>query len=128
MVQAMQLQLDTAAEDPDLPELFDFLINSGVGQNSYIADLQDFTGAFVDSSLRQLRVGAFGVVNKFQGIAPLTKIAILKRAYRKKPSTGFCPNPEPSWIGIDAELVGQLEALLRYFHGTCKAALGKLLP
>lgn len=128
VVQAVQLNLDTTAEDRDLPELFDFLISSGVGQNSYITDLLDFTSTIVDSSLRQLHFAAFGVVNKIKGVAPLTKIAMLKRSYRKKPTMGFCPNPESSWTGFDAEMVEQLEALLRYFHGTCKAALDELPP
>ena len=35
-------QLDVAADDPDLPELFDFLISVGVGTNSYIDDPLEF--------------------------------------------------------------------------------------
>ena len=124
----VQLQLDSAAEDPDLPEVFDFLINAGVGQNAYVTDLQDFAGCFADSKKRQLRFSAFGVVNKIKEQAPLTKIAVLKRAYRKKPSLGFCPNPEPAWAAFSLAALQPLEGLLRFFHSACKSSLEKLPP
>ena len=85
-------QLVSAAEDPDLPELFDFLINDGVGQNAYAQDVEDFVTVFVDSKRRQLRFSAFAVANKVDQVAPLTKIAIMKRACRKKANLGFCAN------------------------------------
>mgnify|MGYP001114192065 CR=1 FL=1 len=124
----VQLQLDAAAEGPDLPELFDFLINAGVGQNTYVQDFQDFAGVFVDSTKRQLRFGAFGVVNKIQEQAPLTKIAAMKRACQKKPIMGFCPNPESAWTAFPMAMLQPLEGLLRFFHSTCKASLDKLPP
>ena len=45
----VRAQLDSAADDPDLPELFEFLISAGVGTNTYIDDLLDFGATFVDS-------------------------------------------------------------------------------
>ena len=42
-------QLDAAADDPDLPGVFDYLITCGVGKNSYLDDLLDFGAIFVDS-------------------------------------------------------------------------------
>ncbi len=54
----VELQLDSAAEEPDLPELFDFLISAGVGQNTYVEDFQDFAGVSVDRRKRQLRFSA----------------------------------------------------------------------
>jgi hypothetical protein len=44
-------QLRHAADDPDLPEVFDFLIALGVGKNSYVDDLLEFASIFVDSRL-----------------------------------------------------------------------------
>ena len=124
----VQLQLDSAAEDPELSELFDLLVDAGLGQNTYAQDFQDFAGVFVDSTKRQLRFGAFGVVNRKQEQAPLTNIAVMKRAYRKKPSMGCCPNPETAWTAFPMAKLQPLEGLLRFFHSTCKASLDKLSP
>ena len=125
----VRAQLDSATDDPDLPELFDFLISAGVGKNSYIDDLLEFGGCFVDSKKRQLRFSAFAVANKICEQAPWSRIAVLKRAYRKKPVYGFCPSPEPSW-GDFAWTGGLqlLEDLLRFFHGACRSHLAKLSP
>ena len=109
----VRMQLDSAADDPDLPELFDFLINAGVGHNTYLQDFQDFSCVFVDSTKRQLRLSAFAVANKIAEQAPLTKIAVMKRAYRKKPSMGFCANPEAVGATFTMEMLGSLEELLR---------------
>ena len=125
----VRAQLDSAADDPDLPELFDFLVCAGVGTNSYIEDLLEFGGCFVDSKKRQLRFSAFAVANKICEQAPWSKIAVMKRAYRKKPVNGFCPSPEPIWG--DFEWTGGLEFLedlLRFFHGTCASYVAKLSP
>ena len=84
MVAAVHLELDSAAEDPDVSPLFDFLISLGVGKNTHFDDLADFQKIFVNSKQRQLRFAAFGVVNKLDAALPRTKIAIIKRAYRKK--------------------------------------------
>ena len=125
----VRAQLDSAADDPDLTELFDFLMSAGVGKNSYIEDLLEFGGCFVDSKKRQLRFSAFAAANKICEQAPWSKIAVMKRAYRKKPVNGFCPCPEQMWG--DFEWTGGLqllEDLLRFFHGTCASYLAKLSP
>lgn len=124
----VRTQLDLAADDPDLPELFDYLISAGVGKNSYIDHLLEFGGCFVDSKKRQLRFAAFGIANKISERAPWTKIAVIKRAYRKKPSHGFCPCPESLWGEFEYHLLRLLEDLLRFFHGACSAYLEKLSP
>ena len=49
VVAAVHLELDSAAEDPDLSQLFDFLISLGVGKNTYVDDLADFQKIFVNS-------------------------------------------------------------------------------
>ena len=48
VLEHVQAQWDSAAEDPDLPELFDFLISAGVGQNSHAQDFRSFAACFVD--------------------------------------------------------------------------------
>ncbi len=76
-------QLDAAADDPDLPEVFEFLISGGVGTNSYIDNLMQFGEIFVDSKKRQLRLSAFTIPNQMCPQAQWTRIAVIKRAYRK---------------------------------------------
>ena len=49
MWEQVQVQLDSAAEDPDLPELFGFLISAVLGQNSYAQEFQYFAACFVNS-------------------------------------------------------------------------------
>ena len=67
-------------------------------------------------------------MNKIQGQALLTKIAVMKRAYRKKPSLGLCPNPETAWTAFPMANVQPLEGLFRFCHRICKAFLDKLPP
>ena len=81
VLDAAHMQLDSAAKDP---ELFDFFMGFSVDKNTYFDDYSQFQSAFVDSSLRQLRFAAFAVANKVPVEFPLAKIAIIKRAYRKK--------------------------------------------
>ena len=121
-------ELHSAADDPDLIEVFEFLISLGVGTNSYVEDLEDFTKFFVNSKLRQLRFFAFANANAIPDCFPLVKVGVIKRAYRKKPSYGFCPSPETDWGKYEALHLKDLEAILRFFHGVCKDALDKLTP
>ena len=121
-------QLHTAADDPDLPEVFDFLISAGVGKNSYIDHLLEWTTCFVDSKKRQLRFSAFAVVNKMCEQAVWSRIAVVKRAYRKHPNNGFCPSPEAAWGGFSWAHLQKLEDVLRFFHVVCKAILDKITP
>ena len=84
-------QLDDAADDADLPAVFDYLISAGVGFNSYVDDLLDFGSKFVDSKKRQLRFSAFGSANAICEQAQWVRGAILKRAYRKSQATDSAP-------------------------------------
>ena len=122
----MRGQLHACADDPDLPEVFDFLISNGVGVNTYIDGLQQWTQIFVDSKKRQMRFSAFAVINKMCETAPLAKIAALKRAWRKTPVNGFCPSPETAWGDWKWSDVRILEELLRFFHGSCKEAIAAM--
>ena len=121
-------QLDLAADDMDLPEIFGFLITLGVGTNSYIDDLLDFAGKFVNSKFRQLRFSAFGVANAVCAEAPWTKVALIKRTYSKEPKHGYCPNPETHWGTWPWKSIEPLEILLRFAHVTCQPGLEQLPP
>ena len=121
-------QLHTAADDPDLPEVFEFLISNGVGTNAYVDHLLEWTGIFVDSGKRQLRFAAFAVVNKMHAQAVLSRTAVIKRAYRSKPTNGFCPSPESRWAEFSWSHLQLLEELLRFFHVSCKGVLADLPP
>ena len=58
---AVRAQLHEQADDPDLADVFTFLIESGVGKNSYVDDLLEFAQRYVDSKLRRLRLAASGL-------------------------------------------------------------------
>ena len=94
------------------------LLTSGAG---YFDDLADVQRVFVDSKKRQLRFAAFGVVNKIDASFPRTKIAIIKRAYRKKPPDPrnvWCSNPEAAWITVHGNILQSVEHMLLYLHET----------
>ena len=112
VIERVRRELMLAADDPDLPDVYDFLRSIGVGCNTYIDGLLDFGATFVDSKKRQLRFSAFAVTNQIDDDLPLTKIGVLKRAYRKKPSHGYCPNPESDWTRIDTVKMARLEDIL----------------
>ena len=112
VIERVRRELMLAADDPDLPDVYDFLRSIGVGYNTYIDGLLDFGATFVDSKKRQLRFSAFAVANQIDDDLPLTKIGVLKRAYRKKPSHGYCPNPESDWTKIDTVKMARLEDIL----------------
>jgi len=57
-----------------------------------------------------------------------SKVAVVKRAYRKQPSNGFCPSPEPRWATFSWVHLQKLEELLRFFHGACKHIVDELQP
>ena len=131
----LRLELNDAANDPDLQEVFDFLMHTGVGRNRYLDDLLDWAQSMVVSSMRQLRLGAFGVCNKMPREANWSKCAVIKRAYKQPPQHGFCPSPESLWgllkwneatgnfAGTPIEF---LEDLLRFFHVGCNGMLETL--
>ena len=121
-------QLHTAADDPDLAEIFGFLIHAGVGKNTYVDHFLEWTGPYVDSSKRQLRFAAFAVVNKMCEQAVWSKIAVLKRAYRKKPTNGFCPGPETAWGDFTWADLKNLEDMLRFFHGAMAYRVDEMPP
>ena len=120
VVERVRQRLQCAADDPDLPEVFDWLISTGVGNNGYIDQLLEWTGVFVDGRLRQLRFSAFAVINKMCENGVWTKMAVLKRAYRSNATNGFCPSPEKEWGDVKWAHLKSLEELLRFFHVTCK--------
>ena len=126
VLERVRRELKLAASEPDLPDVFDFLRSLGVGKNSYVDKLLQFGAAFVDSKKRQLRFSAFAVVNKINHDFPLSRVAVIKRAYRKKPTNGFCPNPESKWAEIETGNLEKLEQLLFYFHETRQWAVQKL--
>ena len=55
-------------------------------------------------------------------------MAVVKRAYRQKPTLGFCPSPEPAWGTFSWAHLQKLEDLLRFFHGSCKDLVDKMPP
>ena len=113
---AVRPQLDCFVEEAEFKELFSFVINLGAASGPFISELLDFGSRFVDQKQRQLRLHAFVEINKVSNHFPRTKIAALKRAYRKKPSYGLCPSPESRFHTAAEEHTARLEELLHYFH------------
>jgi hypothetical protein len=121
--EAVRHQLDVIVDEPEFIEMFEFVISMGAGRNSFLTELLDFGSRFVDAKHRQLRLQAFTDVNKMCVECPRVKVAVLKRAYRKKPSYGFCPTPEAKWSKYDVKALSGLEELLHYFHVDLKNAV-----
>ena len=89
-------QIDLYVDEPGFVELFDLCISLGAKDNSYIPNALEFAARFNNSKKRMLRLSGFTEISKMPDDCPKGKIAVLKRAYRKKPSYGFCPTPEPA--------------------------------
>jgi hypothetical protein len=77
----------------------------------------------VNQKKRRLRLGAFNDVNKMCDDCPKSKIAVLKRSYRKNPQYGYCPSPESSWARMKLENLNNLEHVLHYFHVELQTAM-----
>ena len=116
----VRADLDVLVDEPDFMDLFEFVIHLGADKNSYIPGLLTFGSKFVDQKKRRLRLQAFAVANKMPTHCPLSKVACIKRAYRKDPQKGYCPNPEAAWGNLDPE---PLEELLQYLHGSLNDAV-----
>ena len=123
---AVRLELDVIVDEPEFVELFEFVISLGGAKNTYIPGLILFAERYVDQKKRQLRLQAFGEINKMPAECPRTKIATLKRAYRQDPSHGFCPVPESRIVQSTLVEMRSLEDLLQFFHVTMSTAVAGL--
>ena len=86
--------LDFIVDEPSFLELYDFVISMGANKNTFIQGFLSFGERFVDGKKRRLRFEVFAIIDKIGGQFPRTKIAVLKKAYRKKTTCGYCPVPE----------------------------------
>ena len=128
VIAQVRRELNVVADDLHLADVFDYLRSLAVGKNTYVDRLLQFGAAFVDSKKRQLRFSAFAVANKINHDYPLTRVAVIERAYYKKPQNGFCPNPETQWTELEPVYLNLLEQMLFYFHTTRQADVAKLEP
>ena len=65
-------------------------------------------------------------MNKLDAALPRLKIAIIKRAYRKKAADDkhvWCSNPEAAWTAVAAPILQSAEELLLYLHEGDKIAM-----
>ena len=125
MKEKVRHELDVYVDEPEFIEMFDFIVSVGGNNAGYMKELLDFGDKFVDSKLRALRLSAFTEVNKMPAACPRSKIAVLKRAYRKKPSYGYCPSPEATWGKIENIQLKELENMLMFFHVQCEPAVAE---
>jgi hypothetical protein len=119
-------RIDYFVDDPDFPELFTFVTNLGVGTNDYVEQLMDYLNTYVNSKVRQLRLAAFKNVNLIDIEYPRIKVALIKRAYRKKPTFTWCPHPELGWSRMNKNELEVVEEFLHYVHHTCRAWLTEM--
>ena len=124
-VDKVKSMLGPAADDPDLVQLFDFLVSNGVGKNFYIDEFLEWATASINPHKRRLRFAAFIPINNMCAL-PLSRCAVAKRAYRGKPTAGYCPNPENTWGSFQLEQLTPLEEILRFFHVQCKGFLSEM--
>ena len=120
-------QLDLFVDEADFPDFFNFIINLGANAAPYVQEILDFGTRFVDQKKRQLRLQAFVEADKIDKNHPRTKVASIKRAYRKKPQGIFCPSPDSVFHNcpyVPSSI--SLERILQYFHYDCKAAVAAL--
>ena len=68
----------------------------------------------------------FMEIKKLPDWAPKCRIALLKRACRKKPAYGYCPVLESLWGHANQSHLLNAEQLLHYFHLECAAAVAAL--
>ena len=86
-----QLQID--ADDPDLPDVFDYMRFFCVGKKTHAGMLFPFSVIFVKSKKRQMRFSAFAVASILKHDCPLRRVVVMERTHRGKPSHMFCPSP-----------------------------------
>ena len=79
-------ELDTYVDEPEFIELFQTVVDLGANTASFLPELMEFGSKLVNSKTRQLRLNAFSAINKIPTEFPRTKVAVLKRAYRKNPT------------------------------------------
>ena len=122
-------QLDFLVDEPDFIEMFEYIINLGGTKQTYIPKLLRYLEVYLEESERRLRPQAFQVPNRLGGLKgldfPRARIALIKRAYRQKPSSGFCPGPETKWLEIPRDKMQAFEDLLHHFHRSCGGILEK---
>ena len=93
--------LSNYADEPEFIDLFDVVVNIGVLDAPFLPHLLEFAKMIVDSFKRQIRLQAFAIANKIPNTCPWTKIAVLMRSYRMKPSRTWCPCPDAVWSSVD---------------------------
>ena len=121
----LRSEVDFLVDDPEFVEMFDFVLQLGADQNSYLGRFIAWTSAMVCSKRRQLRMMSFTNLNKCKA-GPLTKIALLERSLRQKPTALQCPCPEPGLSGLTREEFFDIEDVLFFFHTKCATAVAAL--
>lgn len=119
-------ELNILASDPDLVELFDFIVGLGARGNTYLAGFMRFGSRFVNQKKRRMRLSGYKVVNEIGDDKPRAKVAVLKFYYKSQAVHGYVQNPGPHWGTLDGWKMEALEQALHYFHATCKASIEAL--
>ena len=83
----------TAVDHPDFHNAFTVVVSAGGCGSPALQEMMDFTAAFVNPKLRQLRFEVYSVVAPFHEHHVRLKIAMIKWAWSQKPVRGFCPVP-----------------------------------
>ena len=113
-------QLGHFADEAAFPDFLDLALGLGIRSGGWLKTFVAFAEKYVDSKKRQLRLEAYGLVNKMPLMCPRTKVAVLMRAYRKEPRRTWCPEPEALWAKLDTAEAHSIEQMLAYLWQTCK--------
>ena len=130
VLRRMRETMPQFADDPNVLDLYAFVVDMGADKSSFMHDLRDFHLKFVNPKLRRLRLCAFAQSNSLPLEMPHLKIASLKYLYvHGKLSHGFCgiltskvvKQLSSSAEGQSASAVA--EDILRFFHVNCRSAI-----
>ena len=92
--QSVAVELQDFVNRESFVDMFDYVMNMGANNAPFIPKLVEFTSIWVNSQKQRLPLTAFREANKIANDYPLTKVAIIQRAYiapqqpRLRPSAG----------------------------------------
>ena len=121
VLERVKAQLGPSVADPQLIEIFDFLISNGAGKNAYVDNFLDWANVFVNSKLRQLRFSALKPINEMPIHQPARLQWASERAVENQPMA-FAKIHKPHGVPSPGA-INMFEELLRFFYTQCSALL-----
>ena len=124
---SVEIELQEYVNREAFVDLFEYVMNMGANNAPFIPKLVDFTSIWVNSETRRLPLTAFREANKIANEYPLTKIAIIQRAYMMTPNSQcFVPVPEASWGRVTKPYLQKLEQILKYWDVELRTSIASM--